>query len=452
MTTELLQHLLPVHSDPDTVFHALFAQHPNALWFDDHGERGMGVSYLAAGEPLPLDASTWQDQLRQAQRALGGANRGVEGLGRVPVGIVVVVPYELAASTLSVTLPGAPSDDDPQAIPHALVVRQVVAVEHATGAVRVYGLGEPGDEQWAASVARIEQVVRSATPPPEPVIEHSAEILWRDDPVRYREMIALAQQAIRRGDAYQLCVTTQVSVPGQWDPVSLHRVLRRINPTHHQALIRLGEVSIVSASPETFLDVTPQRTVITRPIKGTRPRGETPEADLALANELLASDKERAENLMIVDLMRNDLSRVCEVGSVRVPELLVVETYASVHQLVSTVEGDLSPGVDFLDVILAAFPAGSMTGAPKRRAVELLASFESGPRGLYSGAYGVWRADGSATLAMTIRSAVVAPEGLTLGVGGGITALSDPDSEVAEVRIKALPLLRALGQEQVQYS
>jgi para-aminobenzoate synthetase component 1 len=445
MTTELLQHLLPVPSDPETVFHALYATNPYALWFDDHGERGAGVSYLAAGEPVALSSSRWRSQLRDAHQELSEGWLEENSLGHIPLGLVVVLPYELAWDTLAL------GELISSAVPRALRVTQVVAVEHDTGQVIVYGL-RAQNKHWQQSIGRIEKLLGESGKPAHPVVAKSAEISWRDDALRYREMISLAQSAITRGDAYQLCLTTQVSVPGNHDPIALHRVMRKINPTHHQALIRLEEVSIVSASPETFIEVTSSRTLITRPIKGTRPRGATPELDLALANELLASDKERAENLMIVDLMRNDLSRVCEVGSVRVPELLVVESYASVHQLVSTVEGDLKPGVDFLDVVEATFPAGSMTGAPKRRAVELLASWESGPRGFYSGAYGVWRADGSATLAMTIRSAVVTQQGLTLGVGGGITALSEPDSEVAEVKIKALPFLGALGWEQVQYS
>jgi anthranilate synthase component 1 len=249
-----------------------------------------------------------------------------------------------------------------------------------------------------------------------------------------------------------LCVTTQIDFLGSVDAVALHRLMRVASPTHHQALIRLGEITIVCASPETFLDVSAEGFVVTRPIKGTRPRGQSPEEDRRLAEELLASEKERAENLMIVDLMRNDLSKVCVVGSVAVPELLVVETYATVHQLVSTVGGDLQEGVDVWDVVEATFPAGSMTGAPKRRAVELLQDIESGPRGLYSGVIGIWRADGSATFAMTIRSAIVYATHLTLGVGGGITALSETEAEIREVGVKAAAFLEALGQQQAEYS
>jgi anthranilate/para-aminobenzoate synthase component I len=265
-------------------------------------------------------------------------------------------------------------------------------------------------------------------------------------------MIASAQTAIAHGDAYQLCLTTQLSVEGAVDPIALHRQLRSVSPTHHQALIRFPDLTLVSATPETFLEVTVDRVVVTRPIKGTRPRGSDHSDDQRLIRELQESDKECAENLMIVDLMRNDLSLVAKVGTVTVPELLVVETYASVHQLVSTVQAHLRPDADVVDVLHATFPAGSMTGAPKRRAVELLASWEREPRGYYSGVFGVWRGDGSATIAMTIRTAVITPQGLTIGVGGGITALSDAEFEVAEVGVKALPFVKALGHKQVQYS
>jgi anthranilate synthase component 1 len=445
MTKELLEHLLPVSSDPETVFHALFANHDYALWFDEHGERGRGVSYLGAGIPLALTSKQWRTEVRAAHQTLALDSTQVEGL---PLGILLVLPYELAYETLSL-----PSDtEDTPALPIALVVKQVVRVEHDTGLVSAYGVGSRTDTDWLSFVERTQQALTAGGGVPKPVVAQGLELSWRDDTTRYREIIRLAREAIRQGDAYQLCVTTQLSVAGNYDPIALHRLLRTINPTHHQALMRLGDTSIVSASPETFIDLSPDRTLTTRPIKGTRPRGATPERDQELAEELVASEKERAENLMIVDLMRNDLSRVCEVGSVCVPELLRVETYASVHQLVSTVQGTLRDGLDVIDVIGATFPAGSMTGAPKRRAVQLLAGWESGPRGFYSGAYGVWRADGSCTLAMTIRSAVVGSQGLTLGTGGGITALSDPDLEIAEVGVKALPFLKALGQTQVQYS
>lgn len=449
MTTELLWHPLGERIDIADAFVALFGDEPHALWFDDHGERGRGVSYLAAGTPIDLGGPSWRESLRTAHTAI--SERGLllpdsPAEGSLPLGIVLMVPYELGAETLALPL------GDGALPPRAMLVERLVAITHATSEYAVHALDSQSAHDltlWCDWV--VHTLSRAATLPP-PELPHQPEILWRDSTDAYRRMIHLAQGAIREGDAYQLCVTTQLEVAGAIDPIALHRVIRESNPTHHQAFVRSGELSLVCASPETFLDIEANGLVTTRPIKGTRPRGATPAKDQRLAKELLESDKERAENLMIVDLMRNDLSHVCEVGSVGVPELLVIETYASVHQLVSTVTGQLTGGVDLVDVLEATFPAGSMTGAPKRRAVGLLGQWESGPRGYYSGVIGVWRPDGSATLAMTIRTAVVTSGGLSIGVGGGITALSNPDSEITEVGIKAMPFLRALGHEQVQYS
>jgi anthranilate synthase component 1 len=222
--------------------------------------------------------------------------------------------------------------------------------------------------------------------------------------------------------------------------------LRRSSPAHHGAYLRIGETTLLSASPETFLRVV-DGVVQTRPIKGTRPRHTDAERDAALAAELAANDKEQAENLMIVDLMRNDLARICQLGTVTVTSLLQVESYAHVHQLVSTVEGRLQPSLDVLDAVAACLPAGSMTGAPKRRSIELLAQLEAGPRGIYSGAFGYLGVDGSADLAMVIRSIVVTGSLATIGAGGGVTALSDPEAEVAEMHLKAAALLRVVTAE-----
>jgi anthranilate/para-aminobenzoate synthase component I len=398
------------------------------------------VSFIALGTPVTL-TTHWRAEVRTAWQKL--ALSGSEDLEGIPLGVHLVLPYELAGETL-----GVPTDEE--ALPRALVVTQLMAIDHHTSQVVAYSLG--GDDaftQWADS---IDQALEESITLPLPALTTSHTVSWRDSEERYLEMIRGAQVFIARGDAYQLCVTTHLTLQGKVDPVELHRVMRDSNPTHHQALIRWADVTIVSASPETFVSLSKEGVVSTRPIKGTRPRGSTPTEDQALAQELLQSDKERAENLMIVDLMRNDLSRVCETGTVQVPELLVVESYATVHQLVSTITGQVREGLDVVDLLEATFPAGSMTGAPKKRAVEILQELEGRPRGLYSGAYGVWRADGSAEFAMTIRTAVVGSESLTVGVGGGITALSEPAEEIREVGIKAKAFLRALGAEQVGYS
>jgi para-aminobenzoate synthetase component 1 len=277
--------------------------------------------------------------------------------------------------------------------------------------------------------------------PAEPV----SAVRWRHDRDAYLELIRRCQAAIRAGDAYQLCLTNEVVVEGVFDPVECYRRLRRSSPSHHGGLIRFGGRSLVSASPERFLTREAGGRAATHPIKGTRPRGRDAAEDLALRAQLLASVKERAENVMIVDLVRNDLARIAQPASVRVDRLLEVETYPHVHQLVSKVSALPAEGVGTSALIAATFPAGSMTGAPKRRAVELLREWEDGPRGVYSGAFGRIGDDGSLDLAMTIRTLVIEPERARLGTGGGITALSVPEEEVEETRLKARALLAVLG-------
>jgi anthranilate synthase component 1 len=248
------------------------------------------------------------------------------------------------------------------------------------------------------------------------------------------------------GDAYQLCLTTRFEVETSESAVAVYGRLRASSPAHHGGFVRIGGVSLLSASPEEFLGVR-DGIVRTRPIKGTRPRGTDPDADAALARELLASEKERAENVMIVDLMRNDLSRVCEVGTVRVDALLAVETYPHVHQLVSTVSGQLRPGSTAGELLDRAFPAGSMTGAPKLSAMTILQALEAGPRGIYAGCFGWIGVDGTLDLAMVIRSIVMRDGHAIVGAGGGITWSSVPVEEVREVGIKARAPLAALGAE-----
>ena len=268
----------------------------------------------------------------------------------------------------------------------------------------------------------------------------------RHTPAEYEALIARCHDAIRAGDAYQLCLTTRFEVETSDSPAAVYERLRASSPAHHGGFVRIGGVSLLSASPEEFLGVR-DGVVRTRPIKGTRPRGADARTDAALARELVASEKERAENVMIVDLMRNDLARVCEVGTVRVDALLAVETYRHVHQLVSTVSGTLRPGVTVGELLDRAFPAGSMTGAPKLSAMTILQRLEVGPRGIYAGCFGWIGSDGTLDLAMVIRSIVMRQDHAVVGAGGGITWSSVPAEEVREVGIKARAPLAALGAE-----
>ena len=250
---------------------------------------------------------------------------------------------------------------------------------------------------------------------------------------------------IYAGDIYQanLSQRLQAALPDGDSPFALYQRLRRLNPAPCAAYLNFGEVVIASASPERFLQLR-EGWVETRPIKGTRPRGATPAEDDALARELLASEKDRAENVMIVDLLRNDLSRVCRDHSVTVPELCALESYATVHHLVSTVVGQLNPGASAVDLLRAAFPGGSVTGAPKIRAMEMIAELEPTRRGPYCGSVGYISFAGEMDTSITIRTYAIKNNLVTFQVGGGIVADSDPAMEYEETLTKAKALLAAL--------
>jgi aminodeoxychorismate synthase component I len=267
----------------------------------------------------------------------------------------------------------------------------------------------------------------------------------RHSPEKYLELINKCKEHIASGDVYQLCLTNQILIEHDADPLRTFLTLRDQNPAPYGSYIKIGQREIVSSSPEQFLKVTTDRKVSSKPIKGTRPRSLVPVEDELLAKELRDNQKEQAENLMIVDLMRNDLGRVCEPGSVVVDKLFDVESYATVHQLVSTVTGTLRSEHNAVTALASCFPAGSMTGAPKIKAIEILSKLEDGPRGVYSGAIGYLGFDGAADLGMTIRTLVFEGKFATLGVGGGITIDSNPDQELEETMLKAQALLRTLG-------
>jgi aminodeoxychorismate synthase component I len=257
-------------------------------------------------------------------------------------------------------------------------------------------------------------------------------------------MITRAQQHIAAGDVYQICLTNRIDISHAADPLYVYLQLREANPAPYAAFIRVGVSTLVCSSPEQLIQVSPSGLVSTKPIKGTRPRGADAAEDEALASELQSNEKERAENLMIVDLMRNDIGRVAQADSVRVTKLFEIESYATVHQLVSTVEGQLAQGKTASDAFEAAFPGGSMTGAPKLRAMQIIGELERGPRGVYSGAVGFFGFNGSADFGMTIRSIVFEGAQAYIGVGGGITSDSDPIAELEETKLKAKALLRVL--------
>jgi len=260
----------------------------------------------------------------------------------------------------------------------------------------------------------------------------------------YCRIVQRAREYIKAGEIYQVNLSQRFSLPRTIEPWVLYRRLRAINPAPMAAYMDFGNVQVISASPERFLKITGKH-VETRPIKGTRPRVRNAGDDLRLRNELWQSEKDRAELVMIVDLERNDLGRVCQTGSVQVPELFRLEEYATVFHLVSTVVGKLSTDKEMADLLEASFPGGSITGAPKIRAMEIIEELEPVRRGIYTGSIGYLSFNGNADLNIVIRTIIVKNEQVYFQVGGGITADSDPLREYEETLDKALALMVALG-------
>lgn len=405
----------------ESYFRRIEAEHPHVFWLDD--SLGETVSYIGWGVPSGSSSLSVLDTATD-----------------LPVSLVGWISYLTRDDTLRVI---SESRKNSRSDSHFLKVTIAVRINHVTGQSDI--IADEWCEATTASRDYILATIQKSTVLPEISAPITAVANWRDTPQQYEEMIRRCQQHIAEGDAYQLCLTTLVSVRTQEKPVDVYLRLRRLAPTRTGGLIRIDGVTIASASPEVFVNIS-DGIAVTKPIKGTRPRSDEPARDRELIDELHNDPKERAENLMIVDLSRNDLSKVSYPDSVTVPALFAVETYSTVHQLVSTVTARIRSDVPISGVVSSLFPAGSMTGAPKLRAVELLEQIETGERGIYSGAFG--HVGGSASrFAMTIRAIVFDRRTAHVGVGGGITSDSVPLHEIREVGVKANALLAALGAE-----
>jgi para-aminobenzoate synthetase component I len=262
----------------------------------------------------------------------------------------------------------------------------------------------------------------------------------------YLDAVARVREYIVAGDIFQANLSQRFQAPLAQSPFDLYGKLRQRNPAPFAAYLDFGEVVVLSASPERFLLLEENgRQVETRPIKGTRPRGLGPMHDAALGRALAESEKDRAENVMIVDLLRNDLSRVCRPGTVRVPELFALEQHPTVHHLVSTVVGELEPGADAVALLRATFPGGSITGAPKVRAMEIIAELEPTRRGIYCGSVGYLSTSGAMDTSIVIRTYVALEGQVYFQAGGGIVADSDPELEYRETLDKARALIETLA-------
>ena len=330
-----------------------------------------------------------------------------------------------------------------------------LAFDHITG--RVFACAAFADdeceqvESWVASVESNLESVRASLPARTrlaPVTDSSLAAFLRDTALdtreQYESKVRECIDRIKDGDSYEICLTTGFEGPALDDPFAVYRILRSVNPAPYAAYLDFGHVQVLSSSPERFLRVTQERLVETKPIKGTALRLDNPEEDALAIARLSTDPKMRAENMMIVDLLRNDLNKTCEVGTVRVDSLMHVESYQTLHQLVSTISGRLADGCTSLDVIESCFPGGSMTGAPKLRTMEIISDLEQHARAVYAGALGLLSLDGYTDLSIVIRTIVNDPERWFIGAGGAVLINSDPAAEYLEMMSKASPSATAI--------
>lgn len=466
---QLVTAVLPDAVDTEAVFLDFFSASPTCFWLDSamiadglsrfsflgdtSGPLGEVLTYrVSAGAVTVHDGAGIEVEVGSIFDVLDRrlADRRIDDPGLpfdFTCGYVGYFGYEMKADSGS---PGRHSAPTPDAA--WIFADRLIAVDHQQGRTYVLAVHD-GDEQVhsAASEWVRRTAARLAGMPYRPAAEPDTAASVTPDPEafllrgrrRYLADIEECQRQLARGESYEICITNMMRIPYDGDDTAFYLRLRRINPAPYAAFLRIAGVAISSSSPERFLRIEPDRTVESRPIKGTAPRSTDRVRDAALAAGLAASDKTRAENLMIVDLLRNDLGRVCEVGSVEVTRYMDVESYATVHQLVSTIQGRLRSTVSPVDCVRHCFPGGSMTGAPKERTMEIIDRLETGARGVYSGSIGYFGLSGGADLNIVIRTAVLLGGELSIGAGGAIVLDSDPHEELDEMLLKAMAPLRA---------
>ncbi|MFC4786085.1 anthranilate synthase component I family protein [Nocardioides sp. MAHUQ-72] len=412
--------------DPVSWFREVAAEHPRCFWLDGGGAREWSGRRSIVGWLDEDDVSlTWHAARGEVVRHRGGR---AEVVGR---DVFAALEQELAAGDEGdqwfgylgyASRPDLPALVDPDGLPDAVWMRprQVRLFDH------------PAPAHPAPSSA--------------PGPASSSEV-----PADYAAAFARVQEHLHAGNTYEVNLTYRLTHRSDVDPVTAYLRLRELNPAPYAGFLQHDvpghRAWLLSSSPERYALVTADRHLETKPIKGTTPRGTTPAEDEELRERLRTEPKFRSENLMVLDLLRNDLSMVCDPGTVVVPQLMEVESYPTVHQLVSSVRGRLRPDVSTVQALRALFPAGSMTGAPKLRTMAVIEEVEASPRGVYSGAFGWLAADGRADLGVVIRSLTTAGDGAwQLGTGGGITVRSDVGEEYAESRWKAERLLRVFDE------
>jgi anthranilate synthase component 1 len=416
----------------------------------------------------------WQDHGLSEQRALGDASalpplaalealyerwatEDVPGAPPLTGGLVGFIGWEAIRQIEH--LPNRPPAEYAMPGQAFSFVAELVVIDHRTGTVQliasVLNDGEAGEaELWADAQERLDRLQAGLAAPSEAwLAEIDLSVAGtpdhRTEKADFLAAVERSKEYIREGDIFQVVISQRFEQEATAHPIDVYRVLRSLNPSPYMYLLHLegtdGEPYwIVGSSPEALVKVEDGR-VYTHPIAGSKPRGATPEADADLQAELIADPKEQAEHLMLVDLARNDLAKVCTAGSVEVTEFMRVERFSHIMHLVSSVEGDLSDGRNAIDVFRATFPAGTLSGAPKPRALEIIDELEPAQRGLYGGVVGYFGFGGDADLAIAIRTATISGGVARVQAGGGLVADSDPESEYEESRNKAAAPLRAVA-------
>lgn len=462
---QLVVRRLNLMADPERAFVSLYGESENAFWFDScRSGEGARFSYMgddsgALGATISYDLSVGEVRVKRGGGVelrqesifdyLGGELQRLElSAMELPFefecGFAGYFGYELKAEC-----GGEAAHESPLSDAAFVFADRVIAFDHAEGHTYLLCLAEPSTgaeaEAWIEATARRLEVLPAAVElvPAQGLGSDPIAFLLARPRESYLEEIAECKKRLAEGETYEVCLTNSVLADTSQDPLELYRALRRVNPAPFSSFLRFGGTAVLSSSPERFLKVGRDRWVEAKPIKGTGRRGETPAEDVRLADRLRSDEKNRAENLMIADLLRNDLGSVCQVGTVHVPSLMQVESYETVHQLVTTVRGLLREGAPALDCVRACFPPGSMTGAPKRRTMQIIDELEGEARGVYSGAIGYFGLGGGCDLSVAIRTIVLDGEAARIGAGGAIVMQSDPEDEYAEMLLKARAALRS---------
>jgi para-aminobenzoate synthetase len=457
--------------DGERAFAALFADRTPAFWLDSSradpalsrfsfmgaalGELGAELRYRVGGSQLTVTRAATGTSSTHAETLFDHLSRELARLHTdspdLPFdlngGFVGYLGYECKADCGAVAAHEAELPDA-----FLLLADRLVVIDHLLEQTHVLALSSDGAdglaaaEAWlATTTATLDDLPALDEPPTGDHARAPLDVALSRGREHYLANVETCKRLLEAGESYEICLTNTLTLAAVGDTFELYRVLRRVNPAPYSAYLRMREGAVLSSSPERFLRVTRDRTVEAKPIKGTGRRDADPVADGAARDRLARSPKERAEHLMIVDLLRNDLGLVAQIGSVHVPKLMDVESYETVHQLVSTIRGRLRDDVDVVDAIRATFPGGSMTGAPKLRTMEIIDALEGRARGVYSGALGYLALNGTADLSIVIRTLVATETAATIGCGGAIVMLSDAEEEYAEMLLKAQPLLDAVS-------